>query len=104
MHVTILAVDLTLRDHPVLILLFGMEGCPACTSTLPIFRRVAELHNTVPSYAIDCNKASDVADRFNVRVTPTTFLLRYGRVVRRFEGEGSVADIEKLFKYAEGMR
>lgn len=92
--------DIHLAQQPVLVLVFGMEGCPACSDYLPVFRRVAEKFPSVPAYAIDCNKQSEVADRFKVRATPTTFLLKHGRVVRRIEGEVGAAEIERLFRGA----
>lgn len=94
-----------MADYPVLILMFGMEGCPACEATLPRFVKVRKEFSHIPAYAIDSNRnsISDVADRLKVSITPTTFLLRYGRIDKRFEGEASVADFEKLFRYADGL-
>lgn len=89
--------------YPALILVFGMEGCPACEAYLPKFRAVAGRHPRVPAYAAESNEQSAAADRFGVRVTPSTFLTSYGRVLLSFPGEGTVADLEKLFRHAEGL-
>lgn len=86
-----------------LVILFGMEGCPACEAYLPVFRAVARRHPGVPAYAVDCNLPGSQADAVGVTVTPTTILFQRGQVVKRFEGEGSRADVEKLFGYAEQL-
>ena len=95
--------DIRLEDHPALILVFGMEGCPACSAYIPAVRAVHRRHPDVPAYVVDCNRVTHAADHYNVKVTPTTVLLRHGRVEKRFEGEGSRADLEKLFRHAESF-
>ncbi len=97
------AVDVRLTDYKALILVFGQSGCSACEEYIPIFRRVAARHNGVPAFAIDSSKQEEASDKFLVTVTPTTFLVSHGRVVKKFEGGGSVADVEKLFRYAETL-
>lgn len=92
------------EDFPVLVLLFGMEGCPACSAFLPVWRRAAAQHPGVPSFAIDVDDRPDAADYYEVTLTPTTLLLRHGRVLRRLEGEGTRANAEKLFRMAEELR
>lgn len=96
-----MSISVHLDEYPVLVLLFGMDGCGACDEFLPLFRAASARHRSVPAYAIDCERLPDVADRFDVTSTPTIFLLSRGRTLRRFEGAGSLADAEKLFRYAE---
>ena len=77
-----------------------MQGCPACESYLPVFRKVAERY-AIPAFAVDSNAFPEAADKYKIKVTPTTLLLKWGRVTKRFEGEGTTADVEKLFRWAE---
>jgi thioredoxin-like negative regulator of GroEL len=89
--------------YPVLILMFGMRDCDACKAYLPRFQTIARRHPRVPSFAVDCDAQPDASDRFGVRETPTTFFLSYGQTVFRFAGEGTTADVEKLFRHAESV-
>ncbi len=93
--------EIRITEYPALILLFGMKGCPSCEDFLPVFHAAAERHRSVPAYAVDCERLPEVADRFNVTSTPTIFLLSRGKTIKKFEGGGSRADAEKLFRYAE---
>lgn len=92
-----------LESYPAIILLFGMRGCPACSDFLPVFREASQDHPDVPALAVDCGRQPDAADYFRVRVTPTTVLLRWGRAIRRLEGEGTRANAERLFAQAEDL-
>lgn len=98
-----MSVAVNLADYPVLIIMFGMDGCPACSEWLPRFHAAAQRHPRVPAFAVESNAQSDAADRFGVRETPTTFLLQEGRIVMRFKGAGSTADAEKLFHHGEEL-
>lgn len=91
-------------ELPIAIVVFGMEGCPACSNFLPKFRKIAQQHNNIPAFAVDSSKPENAgaADHYGITVTPTVVLMRYGKLVKKFEGEGSKADVEKLFRFAEG--
>ncbi len=97
------AVDVQLANYKALILVFGQSGCPACEEYLPTFRRVAARHNTIPAFAVDSSKQDTASDKFLITVTPTTILISNGKTVKRFEGQGSAADVEKLFQFAESL-
>lgn len=96
--------QLLVEDHPVMVLLFHMEGCPACAAFLPVFSRVAAQHPGVPSLDVDCEDQPAAADYYEITMTPTTLLLRHGRVLRRLEGEGTRQNAERLFAMAEELR
>ena len=93
-------------ELPIALVVFGMDGCPACSSYLTLFRPIAKRHDDVPAFAIDSSLEQNAAaaDHYGITVTPTTILMKYGKQIQRFEGEGSRADIEKLFRYAEKNR
>ena len=95
--------DVHIDQQPVLVLMFGMQGCPACDSFLPRFRDVAARHPAVVAYAVDSSKVEAAADRFRVRATPTTVLLSFGRQADRVEGEASERRLERMFESAERM-
>jgi thioredoxin-like negative regulator of GroEL len=91
---------LDVSQYPIMILVFGMDGCPACSTWLPLFRAAAQRNSDVPAFAVDCNKQPDAADHYKIRVTPTTVILSYGRVLVKHEGAGTQADAEKVFRDA----
>jgi thiol-disulfide isomerase/thioredoxin len=93
-------VNLDVRQHPVLVLVFVMEGCPACEGYVPKFRQVAERHKT-RAFAIDCNKQTKAADFYKISNTPTTLVLRHGFEIMRKEGELSTTEVENIFRFAE---
>ena len=95
--------DVHIDQTPVLVLMFGMDGCPACEDSLPRFREIAARHPEVTAYAVDSMKVESAADRFKVRATPTTVLLSFGRQVERIEGSASGRRLEALFDHAERM-
>lgn len=91
------------KTYPVLILMFGMDGCGACESWLPKFQTAALRHPRVPAFAVECNAQPAAADAYGVKETPTTLLLQSGHIVLRFKGAGTVADAEKLFAHGEEL-
>lgn len=98
-----MTVPIDLNAFPVIILVFGMEGCPACDAFVgPVFRKVAAKHPDIPAYAVDCNKQTEAADRFGITQTPTTLVIKKGRVTEKFEGGGNAADVERLFRMVSG--
>lgn len=80
-----------------------MQGCGACHEFLPRFRRVAAKYaRCVPSMIVNASdpKQAPLADRFNVRVTPTTLILRRPVGQIRLEGAVSNAELERAFMLA----
>lgn len=95
--------DVQIDQQPVLVILFGLRGCPACEDALPKFRAVAARHPGVTAYAVDSEKVQQAADRYRVRATPTTVLLSFGRQADRIEGDPGERRLEALFNAAESM-
>lgn len=89
----------------VVVVLFVMEGCQACTEFLPRFQRAAaQYRNHFPIYVLDA--ASDdvetqkLADRTSVRATPTTLVLRRGPGIYKMEGSVGDADLRGILQSA----
>lgn len=95
---------LQIASLPVCVVVFGMTGCPACSSYIPRFRTVAAKYaRCVPSAVLDASVYNAVADDLRVGQTPTTLVLRYGRPSSRpLVGDASKHDIEQVF--ARAMR
>lgn len=89
----------------VVVVVFVMEGCPACTEYLPRFQRVAALyHAHFPIYVLDA-AADDaeiqrLADRTKVKATPTTLVMQRGPGVYKTEGAVDDADIQGILQSA----
>jgi thiol-disulfide isomerase/thioredoxin len=88
-----------LVDYPLIVMVWGMDGCPACEEYIPRFRRVASKYaQCVPAVVLDANRYEDAANHFRIRATPTTITSRYGRRgIYAIEGDAPDEDIEKLF-------
>ena len=98
---------------PVVVVVFHMDGCPACEAFLPKFRAIAPQYGPlsengpmavtgrgVPSGIYDANKFDPLAERFDIRATPTTLVLRrpYGQL--REEGDLDERTIHRMFQSA----
>lgn len=95
-----------LTEYPVIIVVWGQEGCPACDEFIPRFRRVAKKWaRCVPAVVVDAGAYTDAADSFRVQSTPTTMILRHGRKsLFLLDGATDDASIERLFAYASDGR
>jgi len=97
-----------LSQARVVVVLVVMRQCPACHEFLPRFRRVAAKYaRCVPSVIVDASdpQQAPVADRFQVRATPTLLVLRRPVGQIRLEGNVSDAEIERAFAMAtRGLR
>lgn len=91
-----------LIDYPILVVVWGQDGCPACAEYVPHFRRVATKYaSCVPSVVIDAANFERAADHYRVRETPTTMISRYGRrSLYSIVGDAPESEIEQLFQYA----
>jgi thioredoxin-like negative regulator of GroEL len=68
-----------LDNARVVVVLFTLEGCPACAEFKPRFRRLAEAYSQyMPIIMADANdpRFTGLADRLQVREVPATFALR----------------------------
>lgn len=98
---------------PVVVLVFHMEGCPACEQFLPKFRAIAPHYGPlsensymavtgrgVPSGIYDANKFDPLAERFDIRATPTMLVARRQERPVREEGDLDERTIHGMFQWA----
>ena len=91
---------------PAIIIVVTMAGCDACAEYLPIFRRIAHRHPKIPVHYVDAaaqrgSQAWQIAERYGVRATPTTRVLRRGPGSIKVEGAQDADYVEWLFATAE---
>jgi thiol-disulfide isomerase/thioredoxin len=96
-----------LTQYNVVVVVFVMEGCPACHAYVPVFQNVArQFSDSVPSFIVDANSAQGgpLADRFMIAATPTTMILRKPAGALRAEGALPEAEVAEMFKFAAAHR
>lgn len=84
-----------LSNENVVVILFKMEGCPACEEYEPRFQRIAEPyqgHFPILIFDVTDPTMQAVADRLKVYGLPATFVLR--RPVGLIRAEGNIDDHE----------
>jgi thioredoxin 1 len=67
------------------VITFFQDGCMACQEQDPINREV-ESALKIQIEAINPLQERNYIDEYNLQVTPTTILIKDGRVAGRFEG------------------
>lgn len=74
-----------LHEYPVIVVVWGMDGCPMCKEYIPRFRRAAAAHaGCVPAAVFDTAEIDDHWIRmYGVVHVPCTMVLRYGRITAR---------------------
>jgi thioredoxin-like negative regulator of GroEL len=95
--------NIDLNQAPVVVVLFKMEGCPACAEYEPRFRKFAAAYGScVPTLIVDVTdeRYIPLADRLGVTGVPATFVLRRPRGVIRLEGAVSDRQIQGLLDVA----
>lgn len=91
------------------VILFTMDGCPACADYAPKFDRIAAAYEAsgVPVYRYDADDerpdVQHLVKRLNVQATPTTFVLRRGPGEIRQEGDLEEYEIRELFEVARRL-
>lgn len=86
-----------IREHMNAIFVFVMDGCGACEQYLPRFQRLASAAGA-PGRVYDIAKdqhGAAFADKLGVKATPTTVVMRDGRI-KSHVGAISNAEISKL--------
>jgi len=91
-----------LIDYPLLIVVWGQEGCPACEEFTPRFRRIAAKYaRCVPAVVVDAERFDSAANHYRIRATPTTMISRFGRrSLYSIEGTAPDDQVEALFQFA----
>lgn len=89
-------------QYPLIVVCWKQEGCPACESFVPKFRRIAQRYSRcVPSAILDCHEHNSLSDGYGVRHTPTAMVIRYGRPsIRRMVSDAPTEQIEQFYAYA----
>ena len=84
------------------VIVFLMQGCPACHDYEPRFKRIASpLRGRLPMAIKDVHQAAPLADRFGIKVTPTTVVWKNGRA-KKIEGAVPDTQIVSLLRQAIG--
>jgi len=91
-----------LSKIPVVVLVWTMEGCPACQEYIPIWRQVAAQYaGCIPSMVLDVNQNPKLADAMRVMSTPTTMIVRNGqRSFYYLGGAASAEEVQRLYEAA----
>jgi thiol-disulfide isomerase/thioredoxin len=89
-------------NNPVALLVFYMNGCPACEEFLPRFKNVAKDFPQLVPHLIEINSklTSRIADRYRVKYTPTMVLLHKNGSKKVVAGAVDDDTICKLFEAA----
>ncbi|GAA0995801.1 TlpA family protein disulfide reductase [Subtercola frigoramans] len=78
--------DITFGEHATL-LQFSTEFCSTCPATRRRLGLLAEQYDDVHHVDVDLTHRGDLANRFRILQTPTTFILdRHGRITARIGG------------------
>ncbi len=96
-----------LSQFNVVVIVFTMPGCPACSEYVPRFQQVAQqFSGRVPSFVVDSNSQSGgpLADRLMVTATPTTLILRKPTGAIKAEGALPSEEVAQMFQFAAGVR
>jgi thiol-disulfide isomerase/thioredoxin len=76
------------------LLQFSTEVCAACTTTAKTLESIAERLTDVTHVEIDVTRRADLANRFNLLQSPTTFILDGRGVIRaRIGGAPRAAEV-----------
>lgn len=96
-------------DRPqanVVVVLFVMDGCPACEEFFPRFKKLVEPYAkagipvAVYDAASEDQHVQDLADRWGVEATPTTIVARRGPGIIKEEGSVDDATLKGLLDAA----
>lgn len=85
------------------VFVFAMHGCGACEEYLPRFKQLAGPYRSVMPIGIydvaKDRKAAQLSDKLGVKATPTTIVMKGGRL-RQFVGALGNAAINQLLREA----
>lgn len=87
--------DLTALAERTTIVLFSTETCARCPQVRRMLRGIADERDGVEQVDVDLTHRPDLASRYGILQTPTTFLVSpTGDVTARFSGVPRPADIQ----------
>jgi len=92
-----------LDQHRIVVILFKMDGCPACAAFEPRFRQLATPYlGRFPILIADANDpgVAPLADRLGVNAVPATFVMRKPSGIIRAEGVLSDAELGWMLNVA----
>jgi thioredoxin-like negative regulator of GroEL len=87
----------------VVVVVFKMEGCPACAEYMPTFKRVAARYRGLfPIYIVDAadQRYEHLATRLGVNAVPVTFILRKPTGMLKSEGALGPEELQGLLDSA----
>jgi thiol-disulfide isomerase/thioredoxin len=83
------------------VVVFHMDGCPACHDYLPRFRRIAVKYRpflAIKAANISVPSNATVADKYKIAAAPTTLVLdAEDKVLKRYKGALDAKSIEAIF-------
>ena len=78
----------------VVVIDFFATWCGPCKTVAPYFEQLAETYKGFAFVKADVDRFDDADDEYEVRVMPSFFVLKDGKVVAKVEG----ADLNRLMK------
>ena len=87
-------IDQRQREYGNIMLYFFSPACGPCRAMTPVIDELAQRHGNV--IAVDVMQSSELAGRFGVMGTPTTVLVRDGKIQKMLMGKQSAGRLEAL--------
>jgi thioredoxin-like negative regulator of GroEL len=92
-----MSLGISLAQYPLAFVVAHSTGCSHCLEYLPIVREVAPAHGHVPTVLVDIAMHPAMVEALGVQVTPTTVVLRHGRIVDSREGIVDAKGLRALY-------
>jgi thioredoxin 1 len=92
-----------LDKTPLVLLLFGRPGCPACAAARGSFEAAAGRHPEVVFGRVDTSREKDLAAAFEVDAVPTLAVVRDQVLLLRQSGVLSAAALEEVLAKAVAL-